>query len=1067
MRAPITWFVRNPVATNLMMWIFLAGGVISYLSLNQEEFPDIDFGMIQVNVAYLGATPEESESGVCLRIEEALEGAEDIERMTTTAREGGCDATLQLTSGADLNRALNDIKGKIDAVITFPTETEKPIVRAFSSSGNVMTMALASDSDDRNLKAIAEEIRNDLIDLPGVSTVNIEYIRPLEISIEISELVLRQYGLTLDQVSRAIDQASLDLPGGTIRTESGEILLRTKGQVYSGDEYSDIIVQSYPDGTQLRLGDIATVKDGFEEGYLDARLNGRNAAIIDVLRIGEEDIVRAAREVRGWMNSTDLDLPNGMSLDVITDSALATQDRITTVAKNAYTGLFFVLIILALFLRFKVAIWIAAGIPIAIAGALSLFSSIGLTISSLTVMGFILVLGIIVDDAIVVGERIHAFERKGYSKGEAAVEGTMEVCVPVIFGVLTTIAAFLPILLLGGQMGAFFNAIGAVVVFCLAASLVESQLILPGHIAHRRTEGYLLENSFIVTKWQSIQGKISYGMEYFAEHGYRSLLDKVLRYRYACLATATGVIIITSALLLSGRVIFQFMPSVEGDVVYGSVQMPPGVPAHVTEQAVAIIEEKAIEIAVELEEQLVVMKANGEVPQSTERVVDSILTIIGGQAPRGGPGRPGGGSAGASNVAEVVIYLTPFFERGEISSAIIRDRWRDKVGTIPDALELTFVSDVFSAGDAINFRLEGRDEENLKIASKQLREELARYPGVFDITDSFRAGKQEVQIQILERGKTLGLTLNDVAMQVRQAFYGSESQRIQRETDDIRVMVRYPEAERRSLGNLEDMMIRTPSGAEVPFLSIADFSLGNGYSSINRQDGRRVITVRADVDRTVVTPEEIRREIIAKFLTPWERDLDVEMVVGGEGEQQLESLSELYNTFPIALLVMFALLAIPLKSYLQPLIIMSVIPFGAIGAICGHFLMGVDLVFFSLLGIIALSGVVVNASLVLVVSINRLRDEGMGMVNAVSKASEIRFRPIILTSVTTFIGLVPLIFTANPATFFIVPMAISLAFGVLFATLITLFLVPSLYLILHDFFDHAYNAEERALAYQH
>ena len=1069
MRTAITWFVKNPVATNLVMWIFLVGGVISYLNLNQEEFPDIDFGMIQVSVAYLGATPEESESGVCLRIEEALEGAEDIERMTSTAREGGCDASLQLTSGADLNRALNDIKGKVDAITTFPNETEKPIVRAFSASGNVMTMALASDSDDRSLKAIAEEIRNDLIDLPAVSTVNIEYIRPFEISIEISEIVLRQYGLTLDQVSRAIDQASLDLPGGTIRTQSGEILLRTKGQVYSGDEYSDIVVQSYPDGTQLRLGDIATVKDGFEEGYLDASLNGTNAAIIDVLRVGEEDIVRAAREVRGWMNSADLDLPEGMSLQVITDSALATQDRITTVAKNAYTGLFLVLVVLALFLRFKLAIWVAAGIPIAIAGALSLFSTIDLTISSLTVMGLILVLGIIVDDAIVVGERIHAFERKGYSKAEAAVEGTMEVCVPVIFGVLTTIAAFLPILLLGGQMGTFFNAIGGVVVLCLFASLVESQLILPGHIAHRKTKGYLFESSFIVTKWQSFQGKIATGMEYFAEHVYRRrALEKVLKYRYATLATATGVIMITTALLLSGRVIFQFMPSVEGDVLYGSLQMPPGVPGHVTEQAVGIIEEKAIEIAAELEEQLVVMKANGDVPQSTERVVDSILTIIGGQAPRGGPARGagGGGNSGASNVAEVVIYLTPFFERGEISSAIIRDRWRDRVGTIPDALELTFVSDVFSAGDAINFRLEGRDEENLKIASTQLREDLARYPGVFDITDSFRAGKQEVQIQILERGKTLGLTLNDVATQVRQAFYGAESQRIQRETDDIRVMVRYPEAERQSLGNLEDMMIRTPSGAEVPFLSVADFSLGNSYSSINRQDGRRVITVRADVDRTVVTPEEIRGEIMAKYLTSWERDLDVEMVIGGEGEQQLDSLSELYATFPIALLVMFALLAIPLKSYLQPLVIMSVIPFGAIGAICGHYIMGADLVFFSLLGIIALSGVVVNASLVLVVSINRLRDEGMDMVSAVAKAAEIRFRPIILTSVTTFIGLVPLIFTANPATFFIVPMAISLAFGIIFATMITLFLVPSLYLILHDIFRDAYNAEERAMAYQ-
>ena len=1068
MRTPITWFVRNPVATNLMMWIFLAGGFISYLNLNQEEFPDIDFGVIQVSVAYLGATPEEAESGVCLRIEEALEGAEDIERLTSTAREGGCDATLELTSGADLNRALNDIKGKIDAVTTFPNETEKPVTRAFSSMGNVMTMALASDADDRNLKAVAEDIRNDLIDLPEVSSVNIEYIRPLEISIEVPEHVLRQYGLTLDQVSRAISRASLDLPGGTIRSESGEILLRTKGQVYTGDEYEDIVVQSYPDGTQLTLGEIATIEDGFEEGYLDARLNGVNAAIIDVLRIGDEDIVRSARQVRAWMDSADLDLPAGMTLEIITDSAVATQDRITTVARNAYTGLMLVLVILALFLRFKVAIWVAAGIPIAIAGALSLFPTVGLTISSLTVMGFILVLGIVVDDAIVVGERIHAYERRGYSKEEAAIEGTMEVSVPVIFGVLTTIAAFLPILLLQGQMGAFFNAIGAVVVFCLIASLAESQLILPGHIAHRKTEGYFLENTYLVNRWQALQQKIAHGMEYFAEHGYRRGLKKVLKYRYAAWATATGVIIITSALLFSGRVIFQFMPSVEGDVVYGTVQMPPGVPSQVTEDAIAVVEEKALELVAELEAELVDLQAAGAAPRTTERVVDSVLTIIGGRAPRGGPGGGSGrGNAGASNLAEVVLYLTPFFDRGEISSAEIRDRWRDKVGTIPDALELTFVSDVFSAGDAINFRLEGRNEDNLKIASTQLREELARYPGVFDITDSFRAGKQEVQIRILERGKTLGLTLNDIATQVRQAFYGAESQRIQRGTDDIRVMVRYPEEERQSLGNLEDLLIRTPGGAEVPFLSIADFSLGNGYSSINRQDGRRVITVRADVDRTVVKPEEIRAEVIARYSDQWQRELDVEMVLGGEGERQLESLSELLSTFPIAMMVIFALLAIPLKSYLQPLIIMSVIPFGAIGAICGHFIMGADLVFFSLLGIIALSGVVVNASLVLVVSINRLRAEGMGMVNAVVKAGEMRFRPIVLTSITTFIGLVPLIITANPATFFVVPMAISLAFGVLFATVITLFLVPSLYLILHDFIGHTDTAEERALAYQH
>jgi multidrug efflux pump subunit AcrB len=1048
-----------------MMIIFLVGGFISYNSLNQEEFPDMDFGMIQVSVAYLGATPAESESAVCLRIEEALEGTENIDEFTTTAREGGCDSTLTVASSADLNRVLNDIKGKVDAISTFPTETEKPIVRAFSSSGNVMTMALSSDADDQSLKVVAETIRNDLLDLSEISSVNIEYIRPFEISIEVSEFTLRQYGLTLGEISRAIDQASLDLPGGTIRTDSGEILLRTKGQVYSGDEYENIVVKSYPDGTQLRLGEIAAVRDGFEEGYLDARHNGVNAAIIDVLRIGDEDIVTSAQQVRAFMASTEFDLPNGMKLDVITDSSISTQTRIATVAGNAYTGLLLVLVILALFLRFKVAIWVAAGIPIAIFGALIIFPSAGLTISSLTVMGFILVLGIVVDDAIVVGERIHAFERKGYDKESAAIEGTLEVSVPVIFGVLTTVAAFLPLLLQSGQFGAFSNVIGGVVVFCLIASLIESQLILPGHIAHRKTEGYFLEGTLIVNAWQTFQQKIAGGMEYFADHGYRRSLRIVLKYRYAAWAAATGVVIIVIALLLSGRVIFQFMPSVEGDTVWGTVKMPVGVPGYITEEAIDSIEAAAIELAAELELELTVLKERGTAPAATERAVDSILTIVGGTAPRGGPGG-GGRNSGSSEVAEVVLYLAPFYDRGEMSSAEIRDRWREKVGTIPDALELSFVSDAFSAGEAINYRLEGRDDDNLKIASTQLREELMRYPGVFDISDSFRAGKQEVQIQILERGKTLGLTLNDIATQVRQAFYGAESQRIQRGSDDIRVMVRYPEPERQSLGNLENLLIRTPSGAEVPFLSIATFSLGSSYSSINRRDGRRVITVRGDVDRTIVKPEEIQREIIGKYRTQWARDLDVELVLGGEAERGMESLEELYTTFPIAMMVIFALLAIPLKSYAQPLIIMSVIPFGAIGAIFGHFIMGADLVFFSILGIIALSGVVVNASLVLVISINRLRDEGVGMVDAVSEAGMMRFRPIVLTSITTFVGLVPLMATANPATFFIIPMAISLSFGVLFATVITLFLVPSLYVILHDFAGHTDTAEERALAYQ-
>jgi len=1064
-KTAITWFVKNPVATNLMMFIFLASGVIAYNNLHQEEFPNIDMGVIQVSVPYLGASPEEAEQGVCLRLEEALDSAENIERMTSSAREGGCDATLELITGADINRALNDIKGKVDAITTFPVETEKPIVRAFSPTANVISLAVSGEVDDAYLKLAAEEIRNDLVDLEGISTVEVQYLRPLEIGIEVSEFTLRQYGLTLNQIANAIRASSLDMPGGTIRTESGEILVRAQGQVYSGTEYADIIVQSYADGTQLRLGDIASIADGFDEGYLDARVDGKNAATIDVFRVGEEDIIASAEKVREYFRSKQINMPAGLELRILSDSAVSTQERIGTVAQNAYTGLFLVLLILALFLRFKLAIWVAAGIPIAIAGALSFFPAAGLAISTLTVMGFILVLGIIVDDAIVVGERIHAYERKGYSQEDAAIAGTLEVSVPVIFGVATTIAAFLPILLLGGQMGAFFNTIGAVVVCCLIASLVESQLILPGHIAHRKTTGYLFEDSLLVYHWTRFQEKIANAMEHFAVNYYQRALDKVLKYRYSAWATATAVIILTAALLVSGRVVVQFMPAVEGDVVYGSIQMPLGVPIAVTEQAVQQLESAAIEVAAEYDEILADLKASGDAPEHAVRVVDTVLTIVGGSAPREGPGMSlGGPSTGSSHIAEVVLDLTPFFDRGEISSAQIRDRWRDKVGVIPDALELTFNSDSFSAGDALNFRLEGRDEANLKIAASQLSAELANYPGLFDISDSFRAGKQEVKIEILEAGKVLGLTLNDIATQVRQAFYGAEAQRIQRGTDDIRVMVRYPEIERRSLSNLEDLMIRTPGGGEVPFLSIANFSLGNGYSTINRQDGRRIITVRADLDRSIVKPEEIRADVIAKFQDTWDRQLGVQMAVGGEGEQQMRSFQELFSTVPLAMLAIFTLLAIPLKSYLQPLVIMSVIPFGAIGAVIGHFIMGADLVFFSVLGIIALSGVVVNASLVLVVSINRLRGEGENLKDAVSHAAMLRFRPIFLTSVTTFIGLVPLMITASPATFFVIPMAISLAYGVLFATFITLFLVPSLYVMLHDLLGYGDSLSDISLA---
>jgi multidrug efflux pump subunit AcrB len=1050
MRTIIYWFADNPIAANLLMMVFLVGGSMSLMNIRQEEFPSIDTGLIQINVAYPGAAPQEVEQAVCLPLEQALENVENIDTMTSTAREGACAASLQIDPSADLNRVLNEVKSSVDGVIGFPADIEKPIVAAFSPSSTVMSLALTANTDSASLKELAEEVRLELIDLDEISRVDVNYVRPYEISVEISEFTLRQYNLTLNQVATAINNSAMDMPAGTLRTTGGDILLRSKGRMSTGAEYENIIVRSYPDGSQLRLADIASVRDGFEEGYLAARIDGKNTTIIQVYRMGEEDTIESAEIVKGYVAAKTPTLPEGVELSILTDDARALQERISTVSSNAYQGFLLVLIMLALFLRFKLAIWVAAGIPISILGALALFPSFDVTLSSLTIMAFILVLGILVDDSIVVAERVFVYEQRGVSQREAAAEGTLDVSVPVIFGVLTTMAAFLPLLLLEGPLGSFFSVIGVVVILCLLMSLIESQLILPSHLSHRRTSGYWLEGNPMVTRWLQIQERISQSLDTFASSTYNKALRKCMDYRYATWAAAISIIVITVGLMASGRIVFQFFPAVEGDRIYASVQMPEGVAVGITEEALQRLEEAAIEVTRELDEELAAKIADGNAPATPGHVVERSLTTLGARVNRGGG--PGGArpSAGGSHIAEVVLILNPYAQRGEISSNEVRDRWREKVGFIPDALEVGFVSDSFSAGSALSFRLEGREEEGLQSATAELREALARYPGVFDINDSFRAGKQEVQIEILREGELMGFTLDSISRQVRQAFYGAESQRILRGSEQVRVMVRYPENERRSLGSLEDMMLRTPDGGEIPLSSVARLSLGNGYSSINRQDGRRVITVSADVNRSVSTPEQVIQEITAEFETKWRTEYGVGMALGGEAEQSAESLGSLLATYPLALFVIYTLLAIPLKSYSQPLIIMCVIPFGAVGAVIGHFILGQELVFFSLIGIVALGGVVVNSSLLMVDYVNKERDAGHDLHEAIAMAGTARFRPIFLTSMTTFIGLAPLMVNPTPATFFIVPMATSLGFGVLFATVITLFLVPCLYAILED-----------------
>jgi multidrug efflux pump subunit AcrB len=1051
----IKWFVYNPVAANLLMLVLVVGGLLTLGDLRQEEFPEVDLEIITVSVPFLGATPEEVEVGVCIRIEEALEGTERVFKMTSTASEGSCTVQLELDSGADMIRALNDIKSKIDSINTFPADTERPIVSQVSAVSQVSDIVISGDTDERTLKTLAEQMREELAAIDGISQVTMEYVRPDEISIEVSETTLRRYGLTLDAVSNAIRRSSLDLPGGAIKAGGGEILVRTQGQFYLGREFEEIIVVTRQDGTALRLGEIATVIDGFEEGDLRVRFNGVPAAMVRVYRIGNEDTIDVSRKVHEYLDDIQSRIPEGIELTLWRDSANELGARLNILLGTATSGLAMVLLALALPLRFRLAMWVAAGIPIALLGTIMTFGFLDVTLSSLTVMGFILVLGIVVDDAIVVGERIYAHERHSEDQRTAAINGTAEVAVPVIFGVLTTVAAFMPIIFVPGRLGSFFSVVGTVVCICLAFSIIESMLILPSHLSHRK-RARDTPHGPLMQKWLRFQNGLATGLENFAEFRYGGLLRRILPWRYSVLAGGAAILVVMLGLIASGRIGFQFFPPIEGNRITASLTMPEGINVEDTARAAGMIERAAMELSEELD---------AEHPDA-QGIINYALTSIGRAAGGGGgPAQSNRVSPAVSHRAEVALAVLPSSDRDGVTATEISQRWRDLTGLIPDSVELSFSASSFSAGDPISIELRGRNIDDLREVATLIRVELARFNGVTDITDSFRSGKQEAKLSLRPEARVLGITLNDLANQARQSFYGAEAQRIQRGTEDVRVMVRYPEDDRRSLGDLEDMRIRTASGVEVPFASVANVDFGNGYSSIRRVNRQRVVTVTADVNRGVTTPEAVlasmQENILPDLLA---RNRGVSYQLSGEQEQRIEALGGLFNLIPLALLVIYTILAIPLKSYWQPLVIMSIIPFGAVGAILGHLLMGWPLVLPSILGIIALSGVVVNSSLVMVDYVNRQRLAGKSVFDAVAVAGIVRFRPIMLTSITTFVGLAPLMFNDSPETGFIVPMAISLGWGVVFATAITLFLVPCLYLALEDFHPWKIPETEQPIA---
>jgi multidrug efflux pump subunit AcrB len=1020
----IAWFARNGVAANLLMLVILATGLHAVSDrIPLEVFPSFELDIVTISVPYRGATPEDAEEAVVTRIEEAIFDLEGIKEIRAAAREGRASVTVELAKGIAPRDILDDIKNRVDAISTFPAETERPVYSLATRQREVISVVVSGDLSERELREYGERVRDDLTALPGVTQVELGAIRPYEIAVEVGDDVLHQYGITLADVAEAIRRASLDLSAGSIRTAGGEVLLRTKEQAYGDEDFSSIPILSRDDGTRLTLGDIADVSDGFEENPIRADFNGRRAVLIEVYRVGEQNAIEVADRVKDYVAAAADRFPEGVNLSYWRDRSRIVKSRLKTLLDSALQGGVLVFLLLALFLRFSVALWVCVGIPVAFCGALALLPWLGITINIISLFAFILVLGVVVDDAIVTGENIYTHVKRGEPGPEAAVSGTLEVAVPVTFGVLTTVAAFIPLLLIEGARGQIFAQIPMIVIPVLLFSLVESKLILPAHLRHLRAgadEGLLVR----------LQQRVADGLETAIVRLYQPLLGVALRQRYLVLALFVGVAVVVWALVKAGHVNFVFFPRVQSETARATLIMPPGTPFEITERHV----ERIARAARELREEYRI--------EDGRSLIKDILSI---------GGSTGGSGAGDSSVGRVIFEILSPEERDDTvtSSDIVRE-WRRRIGIIPGAESLTYRAEIGRGGSPVEVRLTGSDITALDGMAEDVKARLREYPGLFDVGDSLEEGKEEMRIRIRPQAQLLGLSAEDLARQVRQAFFGVDAQRIQRGRDDVRVIVRYPARERRSLENLASMYIRTPAGVEVPFSEVADVSLGRSPSVIRRVDRQRVVDVSADANKQTANMEAIKRDLGAYLAEIAPRYPGVRYSFEGEAREQRESFGSLKIGLAFVLFVVYALLAIPFRSYLQPFVVMSVIPFGVVGAILGHMILGMNLSVLSLMGMLALIGVVVNDSLVLVDFVNRRRAAGDDVEAAARRAGVARFRAVLLTSLTTFAGLTPLIFEKATQAQFLIPMAVSLGFGILFATVITLLLVPINYVILED-----------------
>ena len=1025
MKGAISWFARNGVAANLLMFTIVFVGLHALWDrIPLEVFPDIELERIVVNIPYRGATPEDVEEGVLLRAEEAIFDLEGIKEMRTEAREGRGRLFIDVDKGAQARELLDDIKTRIDGVSTFPAEVERPSYRVAVRTREVISVVVAGDLAERDLRQMAERVRDDLLALPGVTHVEMEGARPYEVSIEVSESTLRKYGLTLGEIARAIRRGSVDLSAGSIRTGGGEIQLRTKSQAYLGSDFASIALLTTEDGSRLTIGDLAVVKDGFEENPIDTRFNGQRAVVIDIYRVGDQSAIEVADVVKEYVGQAAQRFPPGVTLSYWRDRSRIVKARLKTLTNSAWQGGLLIFLLLTLFLRFSLAVWVCIGIPVSFMGALALMPVFGLTINIISLFAFILVLGVVVDDAIVTGENIYTHLKRGDNPADAVVNGTWEVATPVTFGILTTMAAFIPLLLIEGFRGKLFAQLPMIVIPVLLFSLIESKLILPAHL---RT----VDLSKPANALTRVQQRFATGLELAIIRLYQPLLAFSLRQRYLTLAVFAAVAMLVFALVGSGKVNYVFFPRVQSETARAVLIMPPGTPFEATRRHI----DEMADVA-----RTLMQKYDGL--DGSEGVIEAILATA---------GTTGGGGAGVSYVGRVTLQLvSPERRTIEITSSELVREWRRAIGRIPGAESLFFRAEIGRGGSPIDVQLSGNDFESLSVMADNIKERLRTYPGVYDVGDSLEEGKQEIRLAIKPQAELLGLDAEALARQVRQAFFGEEAQRIQRGREDVRVMVRYPQADRRSVQDLESMQIRTAQGQEVPFSEVASVELGRGYARIKRVDRSRVVNVTADINKQTADIQGIKADLLGYLEEIGPRFPDVRYSLEGESREERESFQSLAVGVGFVLFVVYALLAIPFRSYVQPLIVMMVIPFGVVGAILGHALLGMNLSILSTMGMLALIGVVVNDSLVLVDYVNRQVKAGHKPVEAARFAGVARFRAVMLTSLTTFAGLMPLMFEKSTQAQFLIPMAVSLGFGVLFATFITLLLVPINYVILED-----------------